>query len=148
MRTSCRGVARWDELAGVCGARAAVRSVQSATARYDPAVADAIGVNRTDPRLIDLLERAGRLTARQLAAATDLTIGAITTAIDRLERSGYARRARDAGARRRIYVEPTDTAKALGRPTRFVRNVREFNEQKAAELEAELEQRQKHGSST
>jgi DNA-binding MarR family transcriptional regulator len=149
-----------------------VRASQGATARYDQAVADAIGVNRTDMRLIDLLEREGRLSAGQLAAGTGLTTGAITTAIDRLERSGYARRVRDASDRRRIYVEPTDTAKALGarfysehakraeelyhRYTEeqmelllgFVKNGREFNEQKAAELEAELERRQKQGSST
>jgi len=149
-----------------------VRASQSATARYDQAVADAIGLNRTDMRLIDLLEREGRLTAGQLAAGTGLTTGAITTAIDRLERSGYARRVRDASDRRRIYVEPTDTAKGLGRRfysehakraeelyhryteeqmellLGFVKNSREFNEQKAAELEAELKEEQKPGSSS
>lgn len=148
-----------------------VRASQTATARYDQAVAEALGVNRTDMRLIDLLEREGRLTAGQLAAGTGLSTGAITTAIDRLERSGYARRVPDTTDRRRIYVEPTDETKRLGERyygeharlaeelyhryseqqlellLGYVRNSRQFNERKAAELEAELAQRQIRTSS-
>jgi DNA-binding MarR family transcriptional regulator len=149
-----------------------VRASQNATARYDQAVADAIGVNRTDMRLLDLLEREGSLTAGQLALGTGLTTGAITTAIDRLERSGYARRVPDANDRRRVYVQPTEAARAHGERfysehaklaeqlyhryseaqiellLEFVRNSRQFNERKAAELEAELTDRQKPGTST
>src|SRR5207237_635619 len=62
-----------------------VRASQNATDRFDQAVADTVAMNRTDMRLIDLLEREGRLTAGELAAGTGLTTGAITTAIDRLE---------------------------------------------------------------
>jgi DNA-binding MarR family transcriptional regulator len=145
-----------------------VRASQSATARYDQAVADAIGVNRTDMRLMDLLEREGSLTPGQLAAGTGLTTGAITTAIDRLERAGFARRVPDPDDRRRVHVQPTEAARGLGdrfysehakiaeqlyhRYTEeqlelllgFVRNSREFNDRKAAELEAELLARPKH----
>jgi DNA-binding MarR family transcriptional regulator len=139
-----------------------VRASQNATDRFDQAVADTLGLNRTDMRLLDLLDREAQLTAGQLAAGTGLTTGAITTAIDRLERSGHARRIRDASDRRRIYVELTPEARrAAGtfyaeharlaedlyhRYTEeqielllgFVKNSREFNERKAAELEAEL----------
>lgn len=149
-----------------------VRASQNATARYDQAVADAIGMNRTDMRLMDLLERGGRLTAGELAVGTGLTTGAITTALDRLERSGYARRVRDANDRRRVYVEPTDTAKSIGERfysehaklaealyhryteeqmqllLEFVRTSRQFNEHKAAELEAELLTEPKQSTST
>jgi DNA-binding MarR family transcriptional regulator len=139
-----------------------VRASQNATDRFDQAVADTLGLNRTDMRLLDLLDREAPLTAGQLAARTGLTTGAITTAIDRLERSGHARRIRDPSDRRRIYVEPTPEAKQKAgsfysehaqvaedlyhRYTEeqielllgFVKNSREVNERKAAELEAEL----------
>ncbi|HEY2160565.1 MAG TPA: MarR family transcriptional regulator [Solirubrobacteraceae bacterium] len=136
-----------------------VRRSQSATDRFDQAVADALGLNRTDMRCIDVLQRVGPLTAGQLADATGLTSGAMTTALDRLERAGYARRTRDAGDRRRVVVEltPKVLADAMGfysdhqaeaerlyaRYTepelelllQFVRAGREFNELHAAQLE-------------
>jgi DNA-binding MarR family transcriptional regulator len=142
-----------------------VRASQSATDRFDQAVADSVGLNRTDMRLVDLLDREGRLTAGELAAGTGLTTGAITTAIDRLERAGYARRVRDSDDRRRVYVELTDdfrsgaagyysdharraemlyhhyTEDQLELLLGFVKGGREFNESKAAELEAELPER-------
>jgi len=42
-----------------------------------------------------------------------LSPGAATTAIDRLERAGFARRERDPEDRRRVIVEPTDRAREL-----------------------------------
>jgi DNA-binding MarR family transcriptional regulator len=93
---------------------AEVRRSQSATDRYDQAVADAIGLNRTDMRCLDVLDREGAVPAGRLAAALGLTTGAVTTALDRLERAGWARRVRDAGDRRRVLVEPTEQAKRLG----------------------------------
>jgi len=137
-----------------------VRASQTATARYDQAVADALGLNRTDMRCLDILDREGRLTAGQLAAQMGLTTGAVTTLIDRLERSGHARRVRDDADRRRVYVELTAEARRdAGRfysehqelaetlykryseeqielLLEFVKRSREFNERKAAELEA------------
>jgi DNA-binding MarR family transcriptional regulator len=142
-----------------------VRASQSATERFDQAVADSVGLNRTDMRLVDLLDREGRLTAGELASGTGLSTGAITTAIDRLERAGYAHRVRDNDDRRRVYVELTDdfrsgaagyysdharraetlyhryTEDQLELLLEFVRGGREFNEQKAAELEADLPDR-------
>ena len=147
-----------------------VRAAQSATDRFDQAVADTIGLNRTDMRCLDILDREGRLTAGQLAAHTGLTSGAITTAIDRLERAGHARRVRDTDDRRRVYVELTGAAREnAGRfyaehaqvaeslykryseeqielLLEFVRGSRELNERKAAELEAALEGRGRSGS--
>jgi DNA-binding MarR family transcriptional regulator len=89
-----------------------IRRSQSATDRFDSAVADALGLNRTDMRCVDSLERAGPLTAGQLAEITGLTSGAMTTALDRLERAGFVRRVRDERDRRRVLVELTDTAHA------------------------------------
>lgn len=87
-----------------------VRRSQSATARFDQAVADALGLGRTDMRCLDVLQRAGPMAAGQLADAMGLTTGAMTAAIDRLERSGFARRVRDDADRRRVLVELTSKA--------------------------------------
>jgi DNA-binding MarR family transcriptional regulator len=137
-----------------------VRRSQAATQRFDQAVGDAIGLNRTDMRCVDAIERAGTLTAGQLAEATGLTSGAMTTALDRLEQAGYARRRRDSGDRRRVLIELTQKAHELASRfyaahaaeserlyaryseaqlellLEFVRGGREFNEREAARLEA------------
>jgi DNA-binding MarR family transcriptional regulator len=42
-----------------------------------------------------------------------LTTGAVTAAIDRLERAGYAERVPDPADRRRVMVEPTELTKRL-----------------------------------
>jgi DNA-binding MarR family transcriptional regulator len=137
-----------------------IRRSQGATDRFDQAVADAVGVNRTDMRCLDVLQRQGPMTAGRLAEATGLTTGAMTTALDRLERIGYARRVRDAADRRRVLVEMTDKASELNAfygahsaeaerlykryseeqlelLLAFVRNGREFNERHAAQVEQE-----------
>jgi DNA-binding MarR family transcriptional regulator len=138
-----------------------VRGSQSATARYDQAVAEALGLNRTDMRCLDVIERLGTLSAGELAAATGLTSGAMTTALDRLERSGYARRVPDPSDRRRVLIELTaQTAEIAERfygehlkqaqalferyseaeielLLGFVRESREFNEREAERVEAQ-----------
>src|SRR5581483_7494351 len=91
-----------------------VRRSQSATARFDQAVADALGINRTDMRCLDVLEREGPVPAGHLAEQTGLTSGAMTAALDRLERAGYVRRVRDGADRRRVLVELTPTAQGVG----------------------------------
>jgi DNA-binding MarR family transcriptional regulator len=137
-----------------------VRLSQLATDRFDQAVADAIGANRTDMRCMDVIEREGPVTAGRLAEATGLTTGAITTVLDRLERAGLARRVRDPSDRRRVLVETTPAARAgaaefygphmemserlyqrytieqLELLLGFVREGRELNEREAARLEA------------
>jgi DNA-binding MarR family transcriptional regulator len=136
-----------------------VRRSQNATDRYDQAVADALGLNRTDMRCLDIIEMEGLVTAGRLAELSGLTTGAITTVIDRLEQRGMARRVRDPRDRRRVLVEMTPEARSgsldyyqehmalaarlydrytleqiellLG----FVRESRELNERAAAQLE-------------
>lgn len=142
-----------------------VRRSQSATDRFDQAVADALGLGRTDMRCLDALEREGPMSAGALAAQTGLTSGAMTAALDRLERVGYATRVRDTADRRRVLVQLTQaaardansfyaqhaqgaerlydeyTAEQLELLLAFVRRGREFNELRAAEVERENEQR-------
>jgi DNA-binding MarR family transcriptional regulator len=141
-----------------------IRGSQNATARFDQAVADALGLNRTDMRCVDVLHRQGPLTAGRLAEETGLSSGAMTTALDRLERAGYARRVRDSADRRRVLVELTSqvakmaafysehaayaerlyqrhTVEQLELLLRFVRENREFNELQAALLEQQTRDR-------
>ncbi len=47
------------------------------------------------------------MTAGRLATESGLTTGAVTSVVDRLERAGYARRARDQADRRKVNVEVT-----------------------------------------
>jgi DNA-binding MarR family transcriptional regulator len=138
-----------------------VRRSQSATDRFDQAVADSLGLNRTDMRCLDVLQREGPVTAGRLAEMTGLTSGAMTVALDRLERAGYARRVRDGADRRRVLVELTPralrdasrfyaehaelaerlyqryTVEQLELLLGFVREGRVFNEDHAARLEQE-----------
>lgn len=88
----------------------AMRASQNAVDELDQAVADKLGLNRTDLRALDILEREGPMTAGGLAEAAQLTTGALTTVLDRLERAGYARRVRDTVDRRRVLVELTERA--------------------------------------
>ena len=136
-----------------------VRLSQQATARFDQAVADALGLNRTDMRCLDFVQMEGPVTAGRLAELTGLTTGAITTVLDRLEKAGYARRVRDPHDRRRVLVEMAPEAirgadnfyaEHIARSERmykdytleqiellleFVRGSRELNERAAARLE-------------
>ncbi|HEY2565576.1 MAG TPA: MarR family transcriptional regulator [Acidimicrobiales bacterium] len=83
---------------------AAMRDYQVALDVFDDAVANKLGLNRTDFRCVDILDQHQPMTAGALAQATRLTSGAITFALDRLERAGFVRRIRDETDRRRVLV--------------------------------------------
>jgi DNA-binding MarR family transcriptional regulator len=88
-----------------------VQAFQDATDEVDEAVADRLRLNRTDLRCLSVLSQAGAMTASALADAAGLTRGAMTTALDRIERAGYARRVREQADRRTVRVEMTDRAR-------------------------------------
>ena len=90
-----------------------VAEFQSAVDVVDEAAAERLGVNRTDLRVLGMLVRRGPMTAGQLAQTCGLSPAAMTTAIDRLERAGYARRVRDLQDRRTVRVEITPRARRL-----------------------------------
>jgi DNA-binding MarR family transcriptional regulator len=83
------------------------RMSQTATDLFDERVGDFLGINRTDGRCLDIIGRLGRVSAGQLANESDLTTGAVTAVIDRLEAAGYVQRSRDPLDRRKIWVECT-----------------------------------------
>ncbi len=82
-----------------------VRKVIVETVLLFDKIAQQIGVNATDMQCLNILDYEGPVTAGRLAELTGLTTGAITTAIDRLERTGYVQRLRDPKDRRRVVVQ-------------------------------------------
>jgi DNA-binding MarR family transcriptional regulator len=84
-----------------------VAEFQNAVDVVDEAAAGRLGINRTDLRVLGALVRHGRTPAGRLARLVGLSPGAMTIAIDRLERVGYARRLRAPDDRRSVLVEVT-----------------------------------------
>lgn len=85
-----------------------MRIYQTAVDLLDEAAAESMGINRTDARCIDVIEREGSITAGRLAELSGLTTGAVTAVVDRLEAKGLVRRTRDTDDRRRVLIEATD----------------------------------------
>jgi DNA-binding MarR family transcriptional regulator len=89
-----------------------MREFMARAVLFQDAVAKWGGVNGTDLQVASLLMGEGPATPGELAERTGLTAGgAITTAIDRLERAGFVSRDRDPGDRRRVIV--TANAEAI-----------------------------------
>lgn len=91
----------------------ASRRNQAATDLFDEAVGEFLGINRTDGRCLDIIDRLGKVSAGQLANDSGLTTGAVTAVIDRLERAGYVQRVRDEVDRRKVWVECTDAMRMM-----------------------------------
>lgn len=82
-----------------------MREFMARAVLFQDAVAKWGGLNSTDLQVASLLMSEGPATPGELADRTGLTAGgAITTAIDRLERGGFASRDRDPNDRRRVIV--------------------------------------------
>lgn len=105
---------RREELEAAFGT--AIRAYQTGVDNFDQAMADHIGINRTDGRCIDLIDQAGGMTAGELAKAAGLTTGAVTAVIDRLEAAGIARRVAEPEDRRRVRIEATEKLWELSEP--------------------------------
>lgn len=83
------------------------RARQRAVDALDDVAADALHVNRTDLRCLDLLVDRGTATPGDIAEALRLTTGSVTPLIDRLEHKGYVRREPAPDDRRSVTVVPT-----------------------------------------
>jgi DNA-binding MarR family transcriptional regulator len=86
----------------------ALAHLQAAYDDRDRALAQYLGIGRTDMRCLDLVIRGGPQTASELGVRLHLTRGSMTTLIDRLERAGYVRRSDDPshGRRKLIIAQP------------------------------------------
>ncbi len=138
-----------------------IRGYQTAVQQMDEAAHRALGINATDGRCLDIIDRRGLISAGQLASEAGLTTGAVTAVLDRLEAKELVRRVPDPDDRRRILAEVTDKQreaagrlyfpmKAMADPwfaelseddlrllVAFNRVGREVNEQRAAQVRAE-----------
>lgn len=82
-----------------------LRRMLLASQQFQKQMADLTGLNLTDFALLGVLESAGApMSAGALAQAADLTSGAATTAIDRLEKAGIVQRQRSEQDRRAVLV--------------------------------------------
>ncbi|HEV2635035.1 MAG TPA: MarR family transcriptional regulator [Actinocrinis sp.] len=91
----------------------AMQEFQRSLDLLDQGIADRLGLNRTDLRCLELLFGPEPLSPGDLARAAHLTTGGVTTAIDRLERAGYATRERDTADRRRTLLHLTARSAAV-----------------------------------
>jgi DNA-binding MarR family transcriptional regulator len=96
-----------DKEATIAAIADALADLQAAYDDRDQALAQYLGVGRTDLRCLDLIIRGGPQTASDLGARLHLTRGSMTTLIDRLERAGYVRRRDDPSHGRRKLIIPT-----------------------------------------
>jgi DNA-binding MarR family transcriptional regulator len=81
------------------------RRLSTRTVLFHQMIADRLGLNPTDHKCLDIINENGRVTAGQLADLTGLTTGAITAAIDRLEKAKFAKREFDPKDRRKVIIE-------------------------------------------
>jgi DNA-binding MarR family transcriptional regulator len=114
---------------------ALIRQYQRDIDAFDQAVAERVGLSRTDLRCLDLvleLTTAGTpATPRRLAEAAGLTPSTITSVLDRLEGAGYVQRIREQADRRQVLLQLTAT---------FARVTEEIFGPVAAEGEGQLRQ--------
>jgi DNA-binding MarR family transcriptional regulator len=90
-----------------------LRVSQNATGFFDDAFASLLGINATDARCLDTVQRLGRVTAGELAATVGLSPSTITFAVDRLINAGYVERLSDKDDRRKVIMVPTALALEL-----------------------------------
>ncbi|MCZ7423499.1 MULTISPECIES: MarR family transcriptional regulator [unclassified Micromonospora] len=81
------------------------------------AIAERLGLTVSDLECLDYLADVGSATAGQVAERTNLTTGAVTSMLRRLQQAGYVTAERDPADRRRVVVtlRPERTAE-LERP--------------------------------
>lgn len=77
--------------------------------RFDGAVAEALGIHRSDLRCLNALEH-GPLPPRTIGERLGLTSGSVTALLDRLERAGLVERRADEADRRRWAIALTARA--------------------------------------
>ena len=97
----------------------ALRSFTTAMDRYIDVHGGAVGMHRTDLVALGHVMEAGRagvhLTPTELAAALNLSAPATSALLTRLEGVGHVQRTHASSDRRRVAIEMTDDAMAVGR---------------------------------
>ncbi|MER5930563.1 MarR family transcriptional regulator [Streptomyces sp. NPDC002054] len=81
------------------------RETSAVTVMFHTAVAERRGLGATETKTLDLLQRNGPLTAKELAQHSGLAPASVTGLVDRLEQKGYVRRVKHPTDKRRVLVE-------------------------------------------
>ncbi|MFF4688362.1 MarR family winged helix-turn-helix transcriptional regulator [Streptomyces sp. NPDC001307] len=81
------------------------RTHSGVTVMFHSAVAAKQGLNATEEKTLDLLQRQGPLTAKDLAGLTGLAPASVTGLLDRLEAKGFVHRVRHPTDKRRVLVK-------------------------------------------
>lgn len=84
----------------------AVRRLGWNTVLFHWTQAGKLGLSATDSLAMSYLSETGPIPAGRLAELTDVTTGAVTGVVDRLERAGLVSRQIDPADRRRVLVVP------------------------------------------
>jgi DNA-binding MarR family transcriptional regulator len=113
------------------------RELSASAVMFHTALAARQGLSATEEKALDLLDRHGPLTARQLAARSGLAPASVTNLVDRLTAKGYARRARNPADGRSVLIEATPGRLAELGPL-FADWVRELEELSNKYTDAEL----------
>jgi len=71
---------------------------------FNSQAAEKVGLSLTDSQMIHTLQLYGPSTPTRLAAATGLSSGGVTVALDRLEKGGYIRREPNPADRRSLLI--------------------------------------------
>lgn len=81
------------------------RKYSTSTILFHNTLADALGLNPTDHKIVDILNERGLITAGELSEITGLSTGSITTALDRLEKARFIKRLADPNDRRKVLLQ-------------------------------------------
>lgn len=106
------------------------RELSASAVMFHTALADLQGMSATEEKALDLIDRFGPLTARQLSERSGLAPASVTGLIDRLERKGFARRVPNPTDGRSVLVELVEAKVAAMAPffEDWVRELRELCE--------------------
>jgi DNA-binding MarR family transcriptional regulator len=113
------------------------RELSAAAVMFHTALAARQGLSATEEKALDLLDRYGPLTARQLAARSGLAPASVTNLVDRLEAKGYAHRTRNPADGRSVLIGATPDRLADFGPL-FADWVRELEELSQKYTDAQL----------
>jgi DNA-binding MarR family transcriptional regulator len=80
------------------------RALGAAAVMFHTAVAAKLGMSATEEKALDVLDRNGPLTAKQLSQLSGLAPPSVTGLVDRLERKGFAHRQPDPDDGRRVLI--------------------------------------------
>ena len=81
-----------------------IRKFLAAGIFFNAQAAEKAGLGLTDMQMIHMLQLYGPSTPTRLAAATGLSSGGVTVALDRLEKGGYLRREPNPADRRSLLI--------------------------------------------